>query len=97
MLTGATNSGKTSLLRALLSVLPLNERLIVVELSQELCLWKHPDLHANVVEMGGDATRPGGKGGLSMAQLVRRTLRLNRPASSSVRSLAKRSSRCSMP
>jgi Flp pilus assembly CpaF family ATPase len=77
LISGATNSGKTSLLRALLSVLSPLERLVVIEIAQELCLWKHPESHANVVELEEQSPDPEGKGGLSMSRLVRRTLRMN--------------------
>jgi pilus assembly protein CpaF len=77
MIGGSVNTGKTTMMRALLNVLPVTERLIVVELSQELCLYRHPDLHANVVEWEEVLPDAEDKGGLSMSELVRQSLRFN--------------------
>ena len=49
MIAGATNAGKTTLLRALANEIPPHERLITVERALELGLDQFPDLHPNVV------------------------------------------------
>ena len=49
MIAGATNAGKTTLLRALANVIPQFERLITVERALELGLDQFPELHPNVV------------------------------------------------
>lgn len=77
MVAGATDSGKTTLLRALINVIPRSERLIVVERALELGLRRHPELHPDVVEMEEVLPDPEGKGGLSIGDLVRRTRRHN--------------------
>ena len=77
MVCGATNSGKTSTLRALINEVPPEERLITVEKALELGLRRHPDLHPNVVEWEMVLPDPEGRGGISMADLVQRSLRQN--------------------
>ena len=84
MVAGATDAGKTTLLRALINCIPPQERLITVERALELGLRRQPDLHPDVVEMeevlgapdsiGGTSS---GLGGVSIGQLVRRTRRQN--------------------
>jgi pilus assembly protein CpaF len=77
MVCGATNAGKTTLLRALINVIPQHERLITVEKALELGLRRHPDLHPNVAEWELVLPDAEGRGGLSMAELVQRSLRHN--------------------
>lgn len=77
MIAGATNSGKTTLLRALANEIPPHERLITVERALELGLDAFPDLHPNVVAMEERLTNSEGVGGVTMAELVRRSLRMN--------------------
>src|SRR5690625_1631737 len=48
MLAGATNAGKTTLLRAMANEIPPHERLITVERALELGLGEYHDLHPNV-------------------------------------------------
>jgi Flp pilus assembly CpaF family ATPase len=74
---GATNAGKTTLLRALINVIPPRERLITIEKALELGLRRHPDLHPNVVEAEMVLPDAEGRGGISMDALVRRSLRQN--------------------
>jgi pilus assembly protein CpaF len=74
---GATNAGKTTLLRALINVIPPRERLITIEKALELGLRRHPDLHPNVVEAEMVLSDAEGRGGISMDALVRRSLRQN--------------------
>ncbi len=77
MIAGATNAGKTTLLRALANEIPSIERLITVERSMELGLEHFVDLHPNVVAFEERLPNSEGAGGVSMAELVRRSLRMN--------------------
>ncbi|WP_206070469.1 CpaF family protein [Knoellia koreensis] len=77
MIAGSTNSGKTTLLRALANEIPPSERLITVERALELGLDKFEDLHPNVVAFEERLPNSEGLGGVSMAELVRRSLRQN--------------------
>lgn len=77
MLGGATNAGKTTLLRSLINVIEPHERLITIEKALELGLRRHPELHPNVVEWEMVLSDAEGRGGVSMAQLVQRSLRQN--------------------
>jgi pilus assembly protein CpaF len=77
MLAGSTNSGKTTLLRALANEIPPNERLITVERALELGLDHFEDLHPNVVAFEERLPNSEGQGGVGMAELVRRSLRQN--------------------
>ena len=77
VVAGATDAGKTTLLRALLNVLPPMERLITVERSLELGLRRHPELHCDVVELEEVLPDADAHGGLTIRELVRRTRRHN--------------------
>ncbi|WEV27256.1 ATPase, T2SS/T4P/T4SS family [Streptomyces sp. 71268] len=77
MIAGATNAGKTTLLRALANEIPPSERLITVERALELGLDQFPDLHPNVVAFEERLPNSEGQGTISMAELVRRSLRMN--------------------
>jgi Flp pilus assembly CpaF family ATPase len=77
MIAGATNAGKTTLLRALANQIPPEERLITVERSLELGLDHFPELHPNVVAFEERLPNSEGHGAISMAELVRRSLRMN--------------------
>lgn len=77
MIAGATNSGKTTLLRALANEIPAHERLITVERALELGLGEFKDLHPNVVAFEERLPNSEGVGEVSMADLVRRSLRMN--------------------
>lgn len=71
LVSGGTGSGKTTLLNALLGVVPVHERLVVVEDTRELAP-QHP--HAVFLQ-----TRPPnieGAGAVSLQDLVRQTLRM---------------------
>ena len=75
MIAGSTNSGKTTLLRALANEIPAHERLITVERALELGLDQFEDLHPNVVAFEERLPNSEGLGGVGMAELVRRSLR----------------------
>ncbi|HEU5007313.1 MAG TPA: ATPase, T2SS/T4P/T4SS family [Jatrophihabitantaceae bacterium] len=77
MISGATNSGKTTLLRALANEIPPSERLITVERAMELGLDAFADLHPNVVAFEERLPNSEGLGAVTMAELVRRSLRMN--------------------
>lgn len=77
MIAGATNAGKTTLLRALANEIPPAERLITVERALELGLGEFADLHPNVVAFEERLPNSEGNGAITMAELVRRSLRMN--------------------
>jgi pilus assembly protein CpaF len=77
MIAGATNAGKTTLLRAMANQIPIEERLITVERALELGLDHFPELHPNVVAFEERLPNSEGQGTISMADLVRRSLRMN--------------------
>ena len=77
MIAGATNAGKTTLLRALANEIAPRERLITVERALELGLGEFPDLHPNVVAFEERLPNSEGRGAIQMADLVRRSLRMN--------------------
>ena len=64
VVAGATDAGKTTLLRALINAVPPAERLITVERSLELGLRRHPELHPDVVELEEVLPDADGNGGL---------------------------------
>jgi Flp pilus assembly CpaF family ATPase len=77
MIAGSTNAGKTTLLRALANEIRGHERLITVERALELGLDQFPELHPNVVAFEERLPNSEGLGSVSMAELVRRSLRMN--------------------
>ncbi len=77
MIAGSTNSGKTTMLRALVNEIQPEERLITVERALELGLGEFEDLHPNVVAFEERLPNLEGIGGVTMAELVRRSLRMN--------------------
>src|SRR5882724_11996948 len=77
MIDGATNAGKTTLLRAIVNEISAGERLITVERALELGIDHFPELHPNVVAFEERLPNMEGQGAISMAGLVRRSLRMN--------------------
>jgi pilus assembly protein CpaF len=77
MIAGATNAGKTTLLRALINQIPGDERLITVERALELGIDQFPELHPNALAFEERLPNSEGQGAISMADLVRRSLRMN--------------------
>jgi pilus assembly protein CpaF len=77
MIAGSTNAGKTTLLRALANEIPPGERLVTVERALELGIDQFSELHPNVVAFEERLPNAEGAGGISMAELVRRSLRMN--------------------
>lgn len=77
VISGGTNGGKTTLLRAAAAEIDPRERLITIEKAFELALRDDVDRHPNCVALESRPANAEGAGGVSMAQLVRRTLRQN--------------------
>ncbi len=77
MIAGATNAGKTTMLRALANEIAPAERLVTVERALELGLGEYEELHPNVVAFEERLPNSEGLGGVTMAELVRRSLRMN--------------------
>lgn len=77
LVSGGTNTGKTTLLRALCHEIPPFERLVTVERDLlELGLHLSPR-HPNVVPLHSRQANVEGEGEVDVAQLVQATLRLN--------------------
>ncbi len=77
IVAGATDAGKTTLLRALINCVPPQERLVTVERALELGLRRHPALHPDVVELEEVLPSPDAGGGVTIGALVRRSRRQN--------------------
>ena len=74
---GETNSGKTTLLRALINAIDRRERLITVEKARELVIDELRDLHPNSASLEVRLPNSEGQGEIDMRELVRRSLRMN--------------------
>jgi Flp pilus assembly CpaF family ATPase len=77
LVAGATNAGKTTLLRALLGEVDPAERLITIEENRELSLDQFTDRHPDVVSMEARDPNTEGEGGVGLAELVRLGLSMN--------------------
>lgn len=77
LVAGETNVGKTTLLRALLACCDPLEHLVTVETSLELGLQNLRHRHRHVTAMEAREENAEGEGAISVADLVRRALRLN--------------------
>ncbi|HZD68897.1 MAG TPA: ATPase, T2SS/T4P/T4SS family [Actinomycetes bacterium] len=77
IVAGGTNAGKTTMLRALASEIPADERLVTIENSLELGLDTDPELHPDAVALEAREANTEGEGAITMAQLVRRGLRMD--------------------
>ncbi len=71
LVTGGTGSGKTTLLSALLSLVPDDERIVLVEDSAEL-----RPTHPHVVALEARPANVEGAGGITLRDLVRQALRM---------------------
>ncbi|WP_167145491.1 TadA family conjugal transfer-associated ATPase [Actinomyces sp. ZJ308] len=71
LVTGATGTGKTTLLAALLGLVPADERIVCIEEASEL----RPD-HPHVVHLQERGANVQGVGAVSMTSLVRTALRM---------------------
>ena len=77
VVSGAMNSGKTTLVRALASEIPPRERLVTIEQAFELGLDTVATPPPGHGRPGGTAGQHGRGGLVSVADLVRRALRMN--------------------
>ncbi|MFZ2056855.1 MAG: ATPase, T2SS/T4P/T4SS family [Acidimicrobiales bacterium] len=77
LISGAMNSGKTTLLRALAAEIGPAERIVTIEQALELGLDRQIDRHPDCVAMEARLANTEGVGAIGMAQLVRRSLRMN--------------------
>lgn len=77
VIAGETGVGKTTLLRALASLLDPAERLVTIEDSYELALDADPDVHANVVALQARSANLEGAGEVGLGELFRAGLRMN--------------------
>jgi pilus assembly protein CpaF len=71
LISGGTGSGKTTLLATLLSLVPVQERLVIVEDSRELA----PD-HRHAVRLEGRPANAERAGAVTLTDLVRQALRM---------------------
>ncbi len=74
---GAMNVGKTTLLRALAAEVPARERLVTIEQAFELGLDTGSDRHPDMVALEARPANLEGEGRITVADLVRRSLRMN--------------------
>lgn len=77
MVAGATSAGKTTLLRGLASEISPEERILTVERSLELGLDEDVEHHPNAIAFEERLPNTEGAGAVTMAELVRDTLRMN--------------------
>ncbi len=69
--SGGTGSGKTTTLNVLSSFIPSDERIVTIEDAAELQLWQE-----HVISLESRPTNIEGKGGISIRDLVRNSLRM---------------------
>lgn len=77
VVSGAMNSGKTTLLRALAGEISPRERIVTIEQALELGLDDVPDRHPDMVALEARPANLEGEGLITVADLVRRGLRMN--------------------
>jgi Flp pilus assembly CpaF family ATPase len=77
VIAGGTDTGKTTMLRALASEIGPEERVVTVENSLELGLRADTARHPDCTELEARIANSEGRGAVSMDQLVRRSLRMN--------------------
>jgi len=77
LISGGTSDGKTTVLRAVMSTLRDDERLIVIEDTHELGLDEMPERHRDVVAFQAREANTEGVGAVSQAELVRWALRMS--------------------
>jgi Flp pilus assembly CpaF family ATPase len=77
VVSGGTGTGKTTLLRALINEIDPQERIVTVEDNLELGIARFGDAHPNLVECEARGDNIEGVGGISMADLVVASLRMD--------------------
>ena len=77
VVSGGTGTGKTTLLRALINEIDPAERIVTVEDNLELGISRFGDAHPNLVECEARGVNIEGLGGISMADLVVASLRMD--------------------
>jgi pilus assembly protein CpaF len=77
LLTGGTNQGKTTLLRAMAEQMDPMERIVTIEDAFELGLQLDPAVHADVIALQAREPNVEGEGAISQAELVRWALRMS--------------------
>lgn len=77
IIAGATGAGKTTMLRALASEIPAEERIVTIETELELGLDRFPELHPDCVALEAREANVEGIGTVATAELVRMSLRMN--------------------
>ena len=77
LIAGEIGVGKTTLLRALIHLLPAEERIVTVEDNLELGIDRFPDLHRDVVALEERRPNVEGQGAVTMAEEVRWALRMD--------------------
>jgi pilus assembly protein CpaF len=71
LVTGGTGAGKTTLLAALLSLVPVDERIVIVEDAAEL-----RPAHPHAVTLEGRPSNVEGAGSVTLRELIRQALRM---------------------
>jgi Flp pilus assembly CpaF family ATPase len=77
VVSGAMNSGKTTLLRALAAEVPARERIVTIEQALELGLDADVARHPDIVALEARPANVVGEGTITVSDLVRRALRMN--------------------
>jgi Flp pilus assembly CpaF family ATPase len=77
VVSGAMNSGKTTLLRALAAEIPARERIVTIEQALELGLDADQVRHPDLVALEARPANVEGEGTIVVSDLVRRALRMN--------------------
>ncbi|MGA2836817.1 MAG: ATPase, T2SS/T4P/T4SS family [Acidimicrobiales bacterium] len=77
VVSGAMNSGKTTLLRALAAEIDPRERIVTIEQAFELGLDTGSGRHPDIVALEARPANIEGEGRIPVADLVRRSLRMN--------------------
>ncbi len=75
-ISGETNAGKTTLLRAMAAAIPPEERIVTIETAFELGLDKQADRHPDCVALEARPPNVEGVGEVTVASLVSRTRRM---------------------
>jgi Flp pilus assembly CpaF family ATPase len=77
MIAGSTGAGKTTVLRALASEIPVHERIVTIETELELGLDRFPEIHPDCVALEAREANVEGIGEVTAAELVRMSLRMD--------------------